>query len=87
MTFTIALAPGVCRFDVLWNRALRVDDTDYRCIDNLHYFKGLRTMLMARGYTVYHMRVGWASGVDMRGNDLKQGLRRLLDQTGANKSI
>ena len=42
-------------------------------------------MLMARGYIVYHTRVGWASGVDMRANDLKQALRRLLNQTGARK--
>ena len=42
-------------------------------------------MLMAHGYTVYHTRVGWASGVDMRANDLKQALRRILDKTGARK--
>lgn len=83
MTYPIVLAPGVCRFDVLWNRALRVDETDNPGIDNLHYFKGLRTMLIVRGYSVYHGRVGWGSDVNTRANDLKIALRRVLDQTGA----
>jgi hypothetical protein len=48
MTYPIILAHGVCRFDVLWNRALRVDDSDDPRIDNLHYFKGVRTMLNER---------------------------------------
>jgi triacylglycerol lipase len=85
MTHPIVLTPGVCRFDVLWNRALRVDDSDDPRIDNLHYFKGVRTMLKARGYTVYHSRVGWASDVNTRANDLKENLRRILHKTDAKK--
>jgi triacylglycerol lipase len=85
MTYPIVLAHGVCRFDILWNRALRVDDSDDPRIDNLHYFKGVRTMLKALGYTVYHSRVGWASDVNTRGTDLKNNLRRILDQSGAKK--
>jgi triacylglycerol lipase len=85
MTYPIVLAPGVCRFDVLWNRALRVDHSDNRYIDHLHYFKGVRTMLQARGYAVYHARVAWASDVNTRANDLKNNLRRILKQTGAKK--
>lgn len=83
MTYPIVLASGVCRFDELWNRALRVDETANPHIDKLHYFKGLRTMLIARGYAVYHTHVGWGSDVNTRANDLKEDLRRLLDQTGA----
>jgi triacylglycerol lipase len=85
MTYPIVLAHGVCRFDVLWNRALRVDDSDDPRIDNLHYFKGVRTMLKARGYSVYHSRVGWASDVNTRANELKENLRRILNETGAKK--
>jgi triacylglycerol lipase len=84
-TYPIVLAHGVCRFDVLWNQALRVDESDDPRIDNLHYFKGVRTMLNARGYAVYHSRVGWASDVNTRANSLKENLRRILDQTGAKK--
>ena len=83
MTYPIVLAPGVCRFDVLWNRAIRVDDTDDPRIDNLHYFKGVRTMLNTRGYTAYHSRVGWASDVNTRADGLKEDLHRILDKTGA----
>ena len=85
MAYPIVLAHGVCRFDVLWNQRLRVDDSDDRRIDNLHYFKGIRTMLKAKGYTVYHSRVGWAAGVNARANDLKAYLRRILAETGAQR--
>jgi triacylglycerol lipase len=85
MTYPIVLAHGVCRFDVLWNRALRVDDSEDPRIDNLHYFKGVRTMLKALGYTVYHSRVGWASDVHTRANGLKENLRQILDKSGAKK--
>jgi triacylglycerol lipase len=85
MTYPIVLAHGVCRFDVLWNQALRVDESDDPRVDNLHYFKGIRTMLNARGYTVYHSRVGWASDVNTRANALKKNLRQILDKAGAKK--
>src|SRR5215813_1142599 len=61
MTYPIVLAHGVCRFDVLWNQFLRADDSDDPRIDKLHYFKGIRTMLQARGYRAYHSRVAWAA--------------------------
>ncbi len=83
MTYPIVLAPGACRFDVLWNRALRVDETDNPQIDNLHYFKGLRTMLISQGYSAHHTHVSWGSDVNTRANDLKEGLCRVLDRTGA----
>lgn len=85
MTYPIVLAHGVCRFDVLWNRLLRVDDSNDPRIDRLHYFKGIRTMLKATGYPVYHSRVAWAADVKTRAEDLRQNVRRILDETGAMK--
>ncbi len=85
MTYPIVLAHGVCRFDVLWNQLLRVDDSDDPRIDKLHYFKGVRTMLKAKGYAAYHSRVAWAADVDTRANDLKQNVLRILDESGAQK--
>jgi triacylglycerol lipase len=85
MTYPIVLAHGVCRFDVLWNQFLRVDESDNPRIDNLHYFKGIRTMLKAKGYTVHHSRVTWAADVNMRANDLKQNVQRILNVSGATK--
>ena len=41
MTFPILLAQGVCRFDILWNESLDVDNNDDPKIDRLNYFKGI----------------------------------------------
>ena len=86
MTYPIILQPGVCRFDILWNRALRVDDSEDARLDNLHYFKGIRTMLRAAGYAVYHSRVAWAGRVSTRAENLKKNLRRVLAESGAPKA-
>ena len=85
MAYPIVLCHGVCRFDILWNQLLRVDDSDDPRIDRLHYFKGIRTMLKGRGYKVYHSRVAWAADVNTRANDLKQNVLRILNESGAAK--
>ena len=85
MAYPIVLAHGVCRFDVLWNQVLRVDDSDDPRIDSLHYFKGIRTMLKEKGFTVCHSRVAWAADVNTRANDLRQNVRRILNETKAEK--
>ena len=72
MTYPIVLAHGVCRFDILWNDSLNVDNNDDPEIDKLHYFKGIRTMLNDKGYVAYHSNVSWAAGVDTRAEDLKK---------------
>jgi hypothetical protein len=64
MTFPIILAHGVCRFDILWNESLDADNNDDPKIDRLNYFRGIRTMLKDKGYTVYHSKVAWAANVD-----------------------
>ena len=83
MTFPIVLAHGVCRFDILWNESLAVDNNDDPRIDRLHYFRGIRTMLQDKGFTVFHSSVAWAADVDHRAEDLKQNILRILDKTGA----
>jgi triacylglycerol lipase len=85
MAYPIVLAHGVCRFDVLWNQVLRVDDSDDPRIDSLHYFKGIRTMLKEKGYSVCHSRVAWAADVNTRAIDLRQNVRRILNETKAEK--
>ena len=74
MTFPIVLAHGVCRFDILWNESLAVDNNADPRIDRLHYFRGIRTMLKDKGYDVYHSAVAWAADVDHRAEDLKQNI-------------
>jgi len=85
MTYPIVLAHGVCRFDVLWNDALNIDNTDDPQLDKLHYFKGIRTMLKQEGYMVYHSKVAWGASVDKRAEDLRINLLKILEETGAEK--
>ncbi len=85
MTFPIVLAHGVCRFDVLWNELIDADNNDDPEIDRLNYFRGIRTMLKEKGYSVYHSKVGWAESVDERAADLKDNLSRILNETKADK--
>ncbi len=77
MTFPIVLAHGVCRFDKVWSEALNVDNNDDEARDNLPYFKGIRTMLMRKEFTVYHSSVSWAADVNTRADNLK-GLLKIL---------
>jgi len=85
MTFPIVLAHGVCRFDILWNESLAVDNNADPKIDRLHYFRGIRTMLQDKGFDVYHSSVAWAANVDQRAADLKQNILNILDETGVEK--
>ena len=83
MPFPIVLAHGVCRFDVLWNTAVRLDNTDDAALDELHYFRGIRTMLRRRGHKVYHSRVPFAASIETRAEQLAATLQRVLDETRA----
>ncbi len=83
MTHPIILAHGVCRFDKLWNAALSLDNTDDPDLDRLHYFKGIRTMLKDKGFTVFHSNVSWGANVDRRALDLKRNILDVLQRTGA----
>jgi len=85
MTYPIVLAHGVCRFDALLNDALDLDNNDDPELDNLHYFKGIRTMLKQKGYIVYHSNVAWAAGVEKRADDLKESLLKILKETRTEK--
>jgi triacylglycerol lipase len=85
MTFPIVLAHGVCRFDILWNESLAVDNNDDPKIDRLHYFRGIRTMLKDKGFDVFHSSVAWAGDVDHRAEDLKLNILDVLAKTGARK--
>jgi triacylglycerol lipase len=85
MTYPIVLAHGVCRFDVLLNDTLNLDNNDDPELDNLHYFKGIRTMLKKKGHIVYHSNVAWAAGVEKRADELKENLLKILKETRAEK--
>jgi triacylglycerol lipase len=85
MTYPIVLAHGVCRFDIVWKDAFEIDNNDDEELDNLHYFKGIRTMLLKNGFSVYHSNVGWATNVDSRANDLKKDVLKVLEEESCEK--
>ncbi len=85
MTYPIVLAHGVCRFDILWKDALNLDNNDNPELDKQHYFKGIRTMLKKKAYDIYHSTVSWAAGVDVRAEDLRKNVEKILDQTHKEK--
>jgi triacylglycerol lipase len=85
MSYPIVLAHGVCRFDKVWSDALELDNNDDPNLDQLHYFKGLRTDLMKHGFTVYHSNVSWAAGVEKRASELKDDVIKILEKEGAEK--
>lgn len=85
MPYPIILAHGVCRFDAVWNHILKADNQDNPRIDNLHYFKGIRTMLNKRGHRAFHSRVSWAAPVGKRAEELKRNIIDILASTGAKK--
>ena len=85
MTFPIILAHGVCRFDVVTNEILKLDNNDDPKLDRLHYFRGVRTMLKAKGFCVYHSNVGWAADVKTRAKDLRINIEEVLRKEKAEK--
>ena len=85
MTFPIILAHGVCRFDKVWSDSLNIDNNDDAKLDNLHYFKGIRTMLKENEFVVYHSSVSWASDVDTRAEDLKKNVLDILKKENCEK--
>ncbi|MFC1863159.1 alpha/beta fold hydrolase [Thermodesulfobacteriota bacterium] len=85
MTFPIVLAHGVCRFDQIWRDLLDMDNSDDEKKDQWHYFKGVRTMLMKKGYHVFHSNVSWAAGVEKRADDLLENLQNILEETKKDK--
>lgn len=85
MTFPIVLAHGVCRFDKIWSDAMNVDNNDDEARDNLHYFKGIRTMLTKNQFSVHHSNVSWASAVDTRADDLRKNILRILEKENCQK--
>jgi triacylglycerol lipase len=85
MTFPIILAHGVCRFDKVWCDSLNIDNNDDPKLDNLHYFKGIRTMLKESGFVVYHSSVSWAADVNTRAEDLRKNILKILEKQNCEK--
>ena len=64
---------------------MNLHNNDDPVLDNLHYFKGIRTLLMSHGFVVFHSNVSWAAGVDRRAEDLRQNITGILKTQGCDK--
>ncbi len=85
MAHPIILAHGLARFDILWSILLGIDQTRSTWLDRLHIFKGIRTMLIRRGFTVFNANLPWAKPIEHRAERLKRIIIHVLQVTGARK--
>lgn len=85
--FPIILAHGITRFDIVQHtlvsqfKSLGVFFED----DNLEYFKGVKTLLVANGFEVFATSVGFAAGVDQRAKELATQIKQFLTATNHTK--
>lgn len=73
-SYPIILAHGICAFDSPMRPISGQDNTED---DARHYFRKIRSTLMAHGFTVFHSRVSWAGSLEKRAEDLGEVLRRI----------
>ena len=84
-SYPIILAHGIARFDVGWNKLIQLDNQNSPFLDLFHYFRGIRTMLMEHGFSVYHSNVPWAESVTKRAEKLTKNVREILEKPEVEK--
>lgn len=72
-SYPIILAHGIFPFDRILSPLLSKDNHPD---DRFHYFRKIRSALMARGYTVFHSRVSWGGPLEQRAQDLRDEILR-----------
>ncbi|KAL0207222.1 hypothetical protein P9112_011850 [Eukaryota sp. TZLM1-RC] len=81
--YPILLCHGVARFDFVLSKF--IDNRSSTFSDKFHYFRGLRTFLISKGYTVFHSCVPWSAGVDKRAEVLYENILSIVERTGSPK--
>lgn len=82
-TYPFVLAHGFCRFDVLSNGLMAIDNDARR--DDLHYFRNIRGHLMRHGFEARHSNVDWAGSLVKRAAGLKGEVEKVLQSCEAEK--
>ncbi len=72
----IILAHGICPFDKVINPLFHRDNG---ASDRYHYFRKIRSTLLANGFKAFHSRVSWAADLDRRALELKSEIVRITD--------
>jgi len=82
----IVLAHGIARFDILLE-ILRQKGSlpETQLGDQFQYFKGIKTVLEADGFTVFHPNQDFAGPVDLRAEQLKAKVDEAISITGADR--
>lgn len=87
--YPFVLAHGIARPDYLIDslfRTLNLSLYDFSFVsDRFAYFKGIASHLKKHDVEVYHSRVSFAAGVDVRAKDLKKEITRILEKSHAEK--
>jgi triacylglycerol lipase len=98
VTYPIALAHGIARFDFLRESFKQSsqklfgkvfdDILEYLVkhgvrIDRLHYFRGILSHLEDHGFDVHHTNVSYAKSLETRAGDLRDQINNILKQSGA----
>ncbi len=74
--YPIILAHGICPFDRII-RPFGVKDNSED--DRNHYFRGIRSYLISKGFQVFHSRVSWGGPLIKRAQDLRDVIFRVTD--------
>ncbi len=87
--YPIVLAHGIARFDELrrllfeWGKALLADRN--KVPDRTHYFRRIKSHLRDHNIEAFHATVSWASDVSVRGKELADNIRKIIDDGGYEK--
>ncbi len=82
----IVLAHGIARFDILLEILRKKGSLpETQLGDQFQYFKGIKTVLEADGFTVFHPNQDFAGPVDLRAEQLKARVNEALSITGADR--
>jgi triacylglycerol lipase len=76
-SYPIILAHGICPFDRIINPLFHRDNGPK---DRLHYFRKIRSTLLAHGFEAFHARVSWGAELERRARDLKNEISYITDQ-------
>ncbi len=74
LRYPIILAHGIFPFDRLLHPFAAMDNHPD---DRFHYFRKIRSHLVACGFTVFHSRVSWGGSLEKRAADLREQLVKL----------
>jgi len=84
--FPIVLAHGIARFDALTEKIENKFDLPETVLsDQLEYFKGIKSHLEAKGFSVSHPGQGFADSADERAQQLRDRVNAIISTTGSPK--